>query len=240
MNETDRNKTAYDYLNRDRLRHIDMLQSLDRGIADVLYAEDDGVLLYNRPGWVYMLSAATDAAFEKICALIKEPFLVETHQIKYMPAIRERYGLVGDMVCWQVAYLGKTPPAFPAPAGFEIRRLTADYASFVRTHYEQEHEESYLRERIEAGMFGAFKNGEPVGFIGTHAEGSMGILQILDEYQHQGLGIALEAAMIGLELEKGHIPYGQLFTDNARSHSLQEKLGMTFADGQIAWLYKDE
>jgi len=234
------NEKAYDYLNRDRLHHIDMLQTLDRGIADVLYAEDDGVLLYNRSGWVYMLSAATDAAFDAMCALIKDPFLVETHQIKYMPAIRERYGLEGDMVCWQVAWLGGTPPDIPAPAGFEIRLLTPEYAPFVREHYEQEHEESYLRERIEAGMFGVFKNGEPVGFIGTHAEGSMGILQILPAYQHRGLGIALEAAMIGLELQKGHIPYGQLFTDNARSRSLQEKLGMSFADGQIAWLYKDE
>ena len=234
------NEKAYDYLNRDRLHHIDMLQTLDRGIADVLYAEDDGVLLYNRSGWVYMLSAATDAAFDAMCALIKDPSLVETHQPKYMPAIRERFGLEGDMVCWQVAWLGGTPPDIPAPAGFEIRLLTPEYAPFVREHYEQEHEESYLRERIEAGMFGAFKNGEPVGFIGTHAEGSMGILQILPAYQHRGLGIALEAAMIGLELQKGHIPYGQLFTDNARSRKLQEKLGMTFADGQIAWLYKDE
>ena len=89
-------------------------------------------------------------------------------------------------------------------------------------------------------MLGAFKNGELAGFIGTHSEGSMGILQILPEYQHQGLGITLEAAMIAFELQKGHVPYGQLFTDNVRSRNLQEKLGMTFADGQIAWLFKDE
>lgn len=232
------NEKAYDYLNRNRLHHIDMLQSLDRGIADVLYAGDDGVLLYNRPGWVWMLSAGSDETFEKMCALIEDPSLIETHQPRYMPALRERFSLEGSEVCWQVAYLDKAPRAVPVPDGFEIRRLTPEYAEFVTEHYEQEHEVSYLRERIEAGMFGAFYRGEPAGFIGTHAEGSMGILQILPAYQHLGLGLALETAMIGLELEKGHVPYGQLFADNQRSCKLQEKLGMSFADGQVAWLFK--
>ena len=234
------NEKAIAYLNQNRMHHIDMLETIRRGFADVRYADDDGVLLYNRAGWVWMLSAKTDAAFEKMCALIEDPMLVETHQTKYMPAIRERFGLVGNMVCWQVSYLKKAPPDYPAPAGFDIRPLTPEYAAFVTEHYEQEHELSYLRERIEAGMLGAFKNGELAGFIGTHSEGSMGILQILPEYQHQGLGITLEAAMIAFELQKGHVPYGQLFTDNVRSRNLQEKLGMTFADGQIAWLFKDE
>ncbi|MGI5978183.1 MAG: GNAT family N-acetyltransferase [Oscillospiraceae bacterium] len=234
------NEKAYEYLNRNRLHHIDMLQSLDRGIADVLYAEEDGVLLYNRPGWVYMFSTESDEAFETMCGLMKDPSVVEIHQTKYMSALRERYDLVGDMVCWQVAYLHKTPPEVPVPSGFEIKPLSPDRVEFVAAHYEQEQDIDYLRERIEAGMLGAFKDGEPVGFIGTHSEGSMGILQILPEYQHQGLGIALEAAMIRFELQKGHIPYGQLFTNNARSRCLQEKIGMTFADGNIAWMFKDE
>lgn len=232
------NEKGYDYLNRNRLHHIDMLQSLERGMADMLYAEDDGVLLYNRPGCVYMLSTESDEVFEKVCALISDPILIETHQPRFMPALREHFGLEGNEVCWQVAYLGKTPPAIPLPDGFEIRPLTPEYAEFVTKNYEQEHEVAYLRERIEAGMLGAFHQSELVGFIGTHSEGSMGILQILEAYQHCGLGIALEAAMIGHELQKGHIPYGQLFTDNQRSHNLQEKIGMTFADGQVAWLFK--
>lgn len=231
------NKIAYEYLSRDRLHHIDMLESLDRGIADVHYAGEDGVLLYNRPGWVWMLSTESDEAFEKMCARIKDPFLIETHQPRYLPALRERFSLKGDRPCWQVAYLGTEAPAVLPPSGFEIKPLTPEYAPFVADAYEQEHDVSYLRDRIEAGMLGAFFNGELVGFIGTHAEGSMGILQILDGYQHRGLGVALEAAMIASELQRGHIPYGQLFTDNQRSRSLQKKLGMTFADGQIAWLF---
>lgn len=232
------NEKAYNYLNKNRLHHIDMLQSLDRNIADVLYAGEDGVLLFNRPGEVYMCSTESDETFNVFCRLIENPFLIETHQPRFMPALRERFGLKGNEVCWQVAYLAETPPEIPVPAGFEIKPLTLEYAQFAADNYEQEHELSYLRERIEAGMYGAFKGGEPVGFIGTHAEGSMGILQILDEYQHIGLGFALERAMIGHELQKGHIPYGQLFTDNQRSRGLQKKLGMTFADGQIAWLFK--
>ena len=84
--------------------------------------------------------------------------------------------------------------------------------------------------------FGAFVGGALAGFIGTHAEGSMGMLEIFPEYRRRGLGCALEAGLIRRLLERGEIPFCQVIEGNEASMRLQEKLGMTFSDEPVYWM----
>ena len=45
------NETALTYLNQNKLLYLNMLEVLRRGSAELLYAGEDGVLLYDlRPG----------------------------------------------------------------------------------------------------------------------------------------------------------------------------------------------
>lgn len=52
--------------------------------------------------------------------------------------------------------------------------------------------------------------GKPVGFIGEHLEGSMGLLEILPGYRGKGYGTELESFMICHMLEKGQRPFARL------------------------------
>ena len=97
--------------------------------------------------------------------------------------------------------------------------------------------EDYLRSLLERGqLFGGFLNDTMVGFAGRHAEGSIGLLEIFPPYRRQGFATVLERYMINQELALGHIPFGQVLTDNAPSLALQRSLGMTLSDGTLYWL----
>ncbi len=53
------NETALACLNRNRLLYLNMLEVLRRGSAELLYAGEGGVLLYDRGSGAYMLTART-------------------------------------------------------------------------------------------------------------------------------------------------------------------------------------
>ena len=94
----------------------------------------------------------------------------------------------------------------------------------------------YIRDRIEAGMFGVFLKGEIAGFAGTHEERSMGLLEILPEYRRLGLAYALEAHLINHLLSQGRVPFCQVAIVNVASIRLQQKLGLTISDQVVYWL----
>lgn len=74
------------------------------------------------------------------------------------------------------------------------------------------------------------------GFAGTHEEGSMGMLEVFEPYRRRGIAAALEKYLINRTLEKGFTPYCQVFTDNAASIRLQEKLGLKLCRKEIYWI----
>lgn len=228
---------AYNYLKKDRLHHIDMLESMDRNIADVIYADDDGVLIYNTTGCSYMISTQCSELLEKMCDMINEPLLITTHQPQFVPRLQERFVFNDRMDCFQCAYLSDQALDEQITQGIELRELTMSELDFVLMNYKHIPEEEYIIDRINAGMIGAFCDNEPVGFIGAHSEGSMGMLQMLPDYRRRGIAYSLEAALINRMKSHGQIPYGQIVTTNDASVRLQKKLGMSFSSNTITWLY---
>ena len=228
---------AYEYLNSDRLLHIDMLETLERSIGEVIYAEDDGVALKNGK-ITYMISAKSEEALDKICDAIGErPRLVVLHQQELEPALQSRYGYSGTMACYQCAYLAKDRLEERVSEGIALSPIPMTELDFVVENYGHISDGKYIASRIEEGMLGAFCGKELAGFIGSHEEGTIGLLHILPEYRRRGLGYSLEAAMINLMLDKGWVPHVHIVTTNEASIQLQEKLGMAFSDKTLTWLY---
>ena len=122
------------------------------------------------------------------------------------------------------------------PEGCEIRLLDAGYLDFVHAHYHMVDDVTYLSERLEAGMFGVFVRGEIAGFVGTHEEQTMGLLEILPEYRRLGLAYALEAHLLNHLLSIGQTPFCQVAIHNEPSLRLQRKLGLTISDTVVYWL----
>ena len=79
----------------------------------------------------------------------------------------------------------------------------------------------------------------PVGIIGCHLEGSMGLLVVLPEYRRKGYALQMESFLISTLQERGCYCFGQVVKGNHASEALQVKAGMQMDDQLQYWLYHE-
>lgn len=232
---TDREQ-AICYLKSDLLLHMDMLESIRRGRAALLYVDQNGVLLLDQPSGTYMVSTTCEDIAEKILPLIKNATLIECHQKFYAKELAEQSHLYIGPDCYQAVYC-KEQRILQEWTGVEIKQLDNTFLSAVKDQYHMIKDDEYLLGRLESGvMYGAFLGKELAGFIGIHEEGSIGLLEMLPEYRRRGIGMALEAHMVNVMLDKGWTPFGQIIEGNAASFSLQKRLGFSIAEQPLFWM----
>ena len=232
MKDTEQAKA---YLKRDPLRYMDMLQPLERGEAEVVALREDGVLLYEVPGQLYLLAADSLEAGQALCAGIETMRLAATHDQATGAYLRQRYGREKCQPCTQAAYLGRDP--FPLPPGLDIRQLGEEYLPAVVEHYHAFSDPDYIRRRLAAGvMHGAFQNGELAGFIGMHAEGSVGMLEVFPPYRRRGIAAGLMAFQANWVLGRGWVPFSQIWEGNEASFALHRRLGWSLCPSPMYWV----
>ena len=217
---------------------IHMMETLSRGLGEVLYAEGKNVLIYLPEIGNAMLNAEDEEHLEKMLPLI--PKAVSEHSIvtvtdRWNERVSEILGYHGSMLCSQACYTRGEP--LPVKHK-DIRQLTVEEVPYVSEHYHLG-DEIYVRERIAAGdVFGIYIEGKLCGFIGCHNDGSMGMLYVEDAYRRQGLAASLEGYLINKQREQGMIPYAHIVNGNEASVQLQERLGLNLSEAVIWWLYR--
>lgn len=220
-------------LSKAKRNHIHMIESLSRGLGEVLYYDNDALVIYDRGGETVMLHAGNDSVTEAMYHSIpKEAKLLLVTGAGMARQLEER-GYVFICRCSQFLYTAKDP----LPVKYkEIRPLTLQDLDYVEEHYDYE-DRAYLTERLQAGMmYGAYHENRPVGFIGVHAEGSLGMLYVDPAYRRQGLAASLEAYLINRCIERGWTAYGHVINGNEESKRLQDKLGLYQASNDVYWL----
>lgn len=227
---------ALEYLKKDKLLHMDMIEDIRRGQAQILALLPEGVILKDCVSGVYMVTAENKDAGERLLsAADRKAELFTCHQAFLADSVRDRFGKKEINACWQTVYTRKTP--FMPEPGLEIRQLEESFLDVVAAHYHLTQEKEYLRKRLQKGMmWGAFWQGELAGFIGLHEEGAMGMLVVLEGFRRRGIAAALERHLMNELLEKGNTPYAQVFTDNEISLNLQKKLGLKVCREKIYWI----
>lgn len=225
-------------LGRDKLRYMDMLEPLRRGSVDVLHAWDDGVLLHDTGcgGW-FTAANSTDALERMLDLLPAGTELFVGHEPEHKERVAERLGLRDGHTCYQAAWMGKALPPLPVDAP-PLTRLGAEWAEFVHEHYSHSFADvEYMRGALERGMLGVFVDDKLAGYIGTHDEGTMGMLEVLPAYRRRGLGELLTLGAIRQALDEGRYAFDQVIEGNEASFALQRKIGMEICDKPMYWLY---
>lgn len=226
---------ALEFLNKDYLLNVDMIECIRRDICRILYASDKAVLIVADSGWVHMLSCEDRELGLELIKTHQPPWVV-LHQMDMREAVAGLGYRIGDE-CWQSAYT-KTTPMEETLA--DIRRLDRRFLKRIADNYELA-DEGEIAALLDAGViYGAFAGGELAGFIGKHEEGSVGLLFVFPEFRRMGIAEALERNYVNRELAEGNVAYGQIFVGNTPSRQLQEKLGMDFSDKFICWCGKSE
>lgn len=229
-------QAAIEYLNCDPLFHMDMLNPLRRGTAELLSATDQGVLLRETVSCGYFLSADTKSEALRLLDLIPSARLLSAHQDFILKEASERFDLTATMACRQAVWTRADPPK-TVPSPLVIRPLSIAWAETISERYSHDIGPEYIKGRLSAGeLFGAFQNDELMGFIGLHEEGSMGMLEVLPAFRRMGVGSQLIAYLCGRLLAQGLMPFSQFTTDNHSSKRLHEQLGFVITEKQIYWL----
>lgn len=226
---------AEDYLARQGLRCVDMLELLRRDSGSVRYARPDGLLLWDKESGAWFLSARSEEDLNRALSLIpQEARLATCHEDWYLDAVEKRLGLKGRAF-FQSVWTKEQPPELPPFQG-ELRRLGPEWVEIVAEAYCQTFGDvDYILGAIERGMLGLFDGETLAGFIGVHDEGSLGMLEVLPPYRRRGYGLVLQLAIIRAALAEGRYAYGQVAEHNAASLALQQKAGMTVCPEKIYW-----
>ena len=235
----ERAEAARAYLNQNKLLYLNMLEVLRRGTAELLYAGEDGVLLYDREVEGWMLSARDRGALERFMPHLEGSRTVVGHEMWYRDELARRLGLWKETPCFQAAWLGGAPPEAPAFSG-ELRLLDPEHLPLVLANYSKADlaGEDHVRAAIGRGMLGTFVDGALAGFVGFHEEGAIGLLEVLPAFRRRGLGEVLLLGAVRLALSRGQYAFGQVLIDNKPSLALQKKAGMTLSQDVLYWLFQ--
>lgn len=233
-------------LDRDPLLYFDLTETVRRGDGRLIYVCPTGALAaysnYAKDGQDtgFTMFAADLPTAERLCALLPSSTeWLTVHEKFYAHLLRDRFGLQLGQACWQLCYPDGHPLPMPASA-FEVRSLDLSHLPQVSAHYDATNE-AYLVWLLERGeLYGAFQGSALCGFIGRHAEGTIGLLEVLPQYRRRGAASLLQSFMTNLELSRGHIPYGQVFDGNGPSLALQRRLGFQRSASQLYWATRDE
>lgn len=229
------NDRAITYLIKNPLLHMGMIEAIRRDTVDILYAEIDGVLLKEQKSNAYMLSVDNFEKGHELINSILKCNLIVAHQKFMVDYISNRFGLTEKLECVQVVYMGKNK--LDVKQELEIRQLGHNQIEVILKHYDKL-SKNEIRSILKNGnLFGGYKNGTLIGFVGNHLEGSIGILEIFPQYRRLGYGAMLESYIVNKMIERDLIPFAQIEANNKNSLSLQRKLGFSISKDRLYWMF---
>lgn len=221
-----------------RIENLGIEKIVHRGTADIIERDDEGIFIRDQICGAYMVSCLNlekgKAWIDRYENLPRGALVVTGRNLAEYAISKFDFETI--LECHQFAYMKKEAPE----SGNKLRMRTAtlDDLGFIMKHYDLVEEEE-LRNDINRGaiLMGEYED-VIIGFVGEHAEGSIGLLFVLPEYRQMGFAIELEVAKIRSMLADGYIPFGQVVVGNEKSLRLQNKLGFTESDEHVYWLIK--
>lgn len=231
-------RTYLDALCADHLEFVLFTEVLRLGRADVACAGDAGVALQLHATGSYLIAAVDVAGARAVMEALPPAEGKRTFMFTDERAAIELGFDAGHREPYYI-YVYKHETPLPLRDTIKIERLGPEHAAFLGAHYALLPAEDIERHLADGWVWGGYnEQGELVGFIGEHDEGSLGMLEVLPEHRRRGYAHDLEAALVNRMLEAGRVPFGQVAVDNEASKALQETLKMTRAETVNCWCWE--
>jgi len=227
------------YLQKDPILYVEMLEVYKSGNAEVLYGENDGILLYDKVSFNYLGSANTLAGAKDIVRLLPQDYGVfVAHDEIFRELLGVDFNCSDSLLSYNHVY-ESTQELSIANEQVKIHLLDESYLEEIKKHYtiKRLSTNHYLLSRIKEGMLGAFIEDELVGFIGVHDSGAIGLLEVFDAYKGQQIAQTLQAAMMNRLITQDKTVFLQVNATNEVSLHIQEKLHLTRALHPCGWYF---
>ena len=210
---------------------------LRRGTAEILERDDDGIFLFDTVSEAYMISSTDSGKAEQwiLRHSDRNYKLLVASGDSIADFIKEKLPFQNVLKCYQLIFSGEKPKL--PKTSLETRHAAEEDLDFILAHYDILSREELTKIITLRKLVMGLLNGKPVGFVGEHLEGSLGILYILPEYRKQGFAAYLEKYQMNEMLKDGYLPFGQVEVGNEKSLNLQKKLGFKECSGFVYWFF---
>ena len=224
-------------MEKDLLLNVSIIEPIRCGMADVLYAEKDCVMILDRPSNVVMLQTENIELADKLLGkLPKGVTHIVAHNLSLAKLVERKLGYKRRIPCYQAVY--NKEPFLIENNGLEIRLMQKEDVEEACAMYfdsEDEAREHIAYRNLYCGVY----KGKIAAMIGLHLEGSMGLLVVKEEYRRMGFGETMEKFLINSLLKRGMTPYCQIIEGNSASLGLQRKIGFDISENMLYWMLKE-
>lgn len=224
----------------DNLNDIDMLEPMRLNQVQLLYQGEDGIIFHELRSDTCMISMNNVYHFKILYEQMQlhQYQLFNVKQKDIVDILVNDYHQTLQFACYQAVYEQSKYIPIQYPPEVNICLLTPAYSQKIKEVYQHSDDSQYIDDLIEKKhLWGLFDNNELAGFIGIHNEGSMGLLEVLPQYQRRGYAMMLESYLINYFLNQSWIPYCQVIEGNYPSLQLQNKLGLKISEKVSYWLF---
>lgn len=228
------------YFDQNQILYVHMKEVYKRGYCDVLYEENDGILLYDRVNDTYLATATTLAGAKDIVE--KLPVDYQTfiaHDPIFDELENKQFKISSKLYSYNHMYT-KKEPILIVEHQYICKDLDETYLPIIKEHYTIASlcNDAYLLPRIKEGMIGVFDKEELLGYIGIHASGAMGMMEVFPPHQGKKVGTLLQSLYTNRMVEKQKRPiYTQVNAKNEASLHMQEKLHFKKAGRPCIWYF---
>lgn len=229
-------------LKLDRLNDIDMLEPMRLNQVRIIYQGEDGIIFHELRSDICMISMNNVHNFKMLYEQkeLHQYQLFNVKQKEIADVLVNDYHQTLQFACYQAVYEHSKHIPIEYPLEVNICLLTSQYSQKIKEVYQHSDDSQYIDELIaKKHLWGLLENNELAGFIGIHNEGSMGLLEVLPQYQRRGYAMMLESYLINYFLDHSWIPYCQVIEDNYASLQLQKKLGLEISSRLSYWLFEN-
>ena len=231
-----RRERALSLLSRSGEKGLPLVETLRRGVGEVLLAQRGCVLLRATDGMQMLWATNRKLARQAVRCLGGARVTCLLGSRTTAADVARELGAEGCEGCLSYSFRGVSAPL--AETSRDIRVLTAAYEGQILEHYAHPEylEPGELARALEGGrVLGGFEDGRLCAFVGEHAEGSIGLLEVFEGSRRRGWGQALLAAKVAQQLDEGVVPWAEVWPENKASRSLMEKAGFSCAPADGMW-----
>lgn len=227
-----------EWLNKDFLCYATLIETISKeDDVEIVAFNSDGLCVKSRFSDITHICTKNIDFLMNLLPKLSEHGTFVVYNEAVADFLKAHHGFKWMTKCYHLTYTGKE--RFPLTGKVEIKIIepTEENVQTVFEHYTLACEKESIRYHMEQlGVFGAYLGGTLVGFIGTHLEHTMGMLEVFPEYRRLGIGRELICFKTNHCLDNGIIPIAHVIENNNASFSLLTSLGFSVAKDKVCWI----
>lgn len=237
-NENELKDIALEYLKKDYKKNCDLISFLILPYIkyEFIYVSPKGVCFYIKNKDIHCISTDNKDISEQIVSLIDKCNNCACKTKWDYEAFNSKFKFRGVDECFQ--YIFKKDEKYKHEEN--ILKLNESHIDFIIKNYSQSISEKELKELMSIFTFyGYYIDKDTLaGFVGRHADGEIGLLEVLPQYQRKGIGRKLMNEIVNEDSE--YIPYTQVLITNNVSNIFHNKLGAEKYKDTVYWCYNED